>query len=80
MGSYGSHASPRLQGHVASRNPAEWDNSWRMVTSSMEPKGSCTSLSSGTYFTIGSSSEISPRSRSCMIDTAVNVFVIDAQW
>ena len=32
------------------------------------------------YLTAGSSSESLPRSRSCMIAIAVNVFVIDAQW
>ena len=51
-----------------------------MVTCDMSPNGLWTSRSSGTYLTAGSSSDSSPRSRSCMIATPVNVLVIDAQW
>jgi len=41
---------------------------------------SCIARSSGTHRTILSSSESLPRSRSCMIEIAVRLFVIDPQW
>ena len=47
---------------------------------SIGPYGLCTCRSSGRYFTMGSSSESRPRSRSCMIAMPVKVLVIEAQW
>ena len=48
--------------------------------SSIEPYGLWTWRSSGTQVVTLSSSDSLPRSRSCMMATAVRVFVMEAQW
>src|SRR5678815_5003876 len=67
VGSKGSQSWYWRQGKVGFWNPEECDNSMRTVMLSMAPNGSCTCLSSGTYLTMGSSSEINLCSASCMM-------------
>ena len=55
------------------------DIKWRIFTCETSPNGLWTARSSGTYLTTGSSSDSSPRSRSCMIAIPVNVLVMEAQ-
>src|SRR3569833_3922161 len=78
VGSNGSQSAPLVHGHVGFWNPAACDISMRIVTLSIEPYGSCTIRSSGMYDVTRSSSVSLPRSRSCMIEIAVSVLVMDA--